>query len=141
MPTLAVNSTITIPESELKFTFSRASGPGGQNVNKVSSKATLHFAAADSPSLPPAVKARLLSAFASRLTRQGELVITSQEHRDQPRNIDSCLAKLKAMILSVARPPRKRRATKPTRGSKVRRLKAKKQRSEKKEGRRGKWAE
>lgn len=138
---LAVNSAITIPDSELKFTFARASGPGGQNVNKVSSKATLHFAAAHSPSLPPDVKARLLAAFNSRLTKEGELVITSQEHRDQPRNIDACLARLKRMILSVAQPPKKRRATKPTRGSKVRRLKAKKERSQKKAGRRETWGD
>jgi ribosome-associated protein len=141
MPILAVNRTIIIPDSELKFSFARASGPGGQNVNKVSSKATLHFAAADSPSLPPDVKARLLAAYQSRLTKSGELVISSQDSRDQPRNIDSCLAKLKEMILSVAKAPKKRRATKPSRGSKVRRLKAKKQRAEVKEGRRGKWAD
>ena len=140
MPILAVNRTITIPDRELKFSFARASGPGGQNVNKVSSKATLHFAA-DSPSLPPDIKARLLSAYKSRLTKEGELVISSQESRDQPRNIDACLAKLKEMILSVAKAPKKRRATKPSRGSKVRRLKAKKQRAELKEGRRGKWSE
>lgn len=141
MPILAVNRTITISDSELKFSFARASGPGGQNVNKVSSKATLHFAAADSSSLPPDVKARLLAAFKSRLTKEGELVISSQESRDQPRNIESCLLKLKEMILSVASPPKKRRATRPSRGSKVRRLTAKKQRSQVKEGRRGKWSE
>ncbi len=141
MPMLAVNRTILIPDGELKFSFARASGPGGQNVNKVSSKATLHFAAAASTSLPPDVKARLLSAFKSRLTKDGTFVISSQEHRDQPRNIAACLARLKEMILSVAKAPKKRRATKPSRGSKVRRLKAKKQRAELKEGRRGQWAE
>lgn len=138
---LAVNSTITIPDGELHFSFARSSGPGGQNVNKVSSKATLHFRAADSPSLPPGVKERLLAAFKSRLTKEGELVISSQEHRDQPRNIEACLTRLKEMILSVASPPKKRRATRPSRGSKVRRLKAKKERSQVKEGRRGKWSE
>ena len=141
MPILTVNRTIIIPDRELKFSFARASGPGGQNVNKVSSKATLHFAAADSPSLPLDVKQRLLAAFKSRLTKDGQLVISSQESRDQPRNIELCLAKLKEMILSVAKAPKKRRATKPSRGSKVRRLTAKKQRSEVKEGRRGKWIE
>jgi ribosome-associated protein len=141
MPILAVNRSITIPDRELKFSFARASGPGGQNVNKVSSKATLHFAAANSPSLPPDVKARLLSAFKSRLTKEGVLVLSSQAHRDQPRNISACLSRLKEMILSVAKAPKKRRETKPSRGSKVRRLKAKKQRAELKEGRRGKWGE
>lgn len=141
MPHLIVNRTITIPDRELKFSFSRSSGPGGQNVNKVSSKATLHFGAADSHSLPPDVRQRLLTAFKSRLTKAGELVISSQEYRDQPQNIDACLSRLKEMILSVVKPPKKRRATKPSRGSKVRRLKAKKQRAELKEGRRAKWAE
>ena len=112
---LVVNSTIVIPDRELKFTFSRASGPGGQNVNKVSSKATLHFHAAASPSLPPAVKERLLAKYQSRLTTAGEFVIISQEHRDQPQNIESCRAKLRDMILSVAKAPKKRRATRPTR--------------------------
>ena len=141
MQILAVNSSITIPDRELKFSFSRSSGPGGQNVNKVSSKATLHFRAVDSPSLPPDVRQRLLTAFKGRLTKEGELVISSQEHRDQPQNIEACLNRLKGMILSVAKPPKRRRATKPSRGSKVRRLTAKKQRSEVKQGRRGKWAE
>ena len=141
MPSLVVNRSITIPERELDFSFARASGPGGQNVNKVSSKATLRFAAADSPSLPPDVKERLLAAFQSRLTKEGELVISSQESRDQPRNIEICLAKLREMILSVAKAPKKRRATKPSRGSKLRRLKAKKERSQVKEGRRGKWGD
>jgi ribosome-associated protein len=141
MPILAVNRTITIPERELKFTFSRSSGPGGQNVNKVSSKATLHFRAVDSPSLPADVRQRLLAAFKSRLTKEGELVISSQEHRDQPQNIAACLTRLKEMILLVAKPPKKRRATRPTRGSKVRRLKTKKERSQVKAGRRGRWSE
>jgi ribosome-associated protein len=141
MPILAVNRTITIPERELKFTFSRSSGPGGQNVNKVSSKATLHFRAVDSPSLPADVRQRLLDAFKSRLTKEGELVISSQEHRDQPQNIEACLNRLRGMILSVAKPPKKRRATRPTRGSKVRRLKTKKERSQVKAGRRGRWGE
>ena len=138
---LVVNSAISIPDSELKFTFSRSSGPGGQNVNKVSSKATLHFRAADSPSLPPGVKERLLATYKSRLTNAGELVIVSQEHRDQPQNIESCLAKLREMILAVAKAPKRRHKTKPSRGSKVRRLKAKKERSQIKEGRRGRWSE
>lgn len=138
---LVVNSSITIPDSELKFTFSRASGPGGQNVNKVSSKATLHFRAAESPSLPAAVKERLLSKYHSRLTNAGEFVIVSQTHRDQPQNIESCREKLREMILAVAKPPKRRRGTKPTRGSKVRRLKAKKERAAIKQGRRGRWDE
>ena len=141
MPILAVSRIITIPDRELKFSFSRSSGPGGQNVNKVSSKATLHFRAIDSPSLPAEIRQRLVATFKSRLTKSGELVISSQEHRDQPQNIEACLHRLKEMILSVAKPPKVRRTTKPSRGSKVRRLKAKKQRAAVKEVRQGKWVE
>ena len=134
---LVVNSRITIPDAELHFTFSRSGGPGGQNVNKVNSKATLHWDARATPSLPIDVRARLLQKYASRLTIAGEFVIVSQESRDQPKNIDTCLDKLRQMILSVAVPAKKRRPTKPSRGSKVRRLKDKKLRSQVKSGRRG----
>ena len=134
---LTITPNLTIPDDELRFTFSRSSGPGGQNVNKVSSKATLHFAARSSPSIPADVRQRFLQKFSSRITNEGDIVITSQEFRDQPKNIDSCLAKLRGMILEVLHPPKKRRATRPTRGSKVRRVEAKRRRSKVKEGRRG----
>ena len=133
---LAVNSQITIPDAELRLSFSRSSGPGGQNVNKVNSKATLHWQASNSPSLPADVRARFVQKYASRLTNEGEIVIASQESRDQPKNIAACYEKLREMILAVARPPKKRRPTRPTLGSKTRRLKAKKQRSQVKEHRR-----
>jgi ribosome-associated protein len=127
---------LKIPEAELRLSFARSSGPGGQNVNKVSSKAVLHFDVLTSPSLPPDVRERFLERFKTRVTNAGEIVIHSDEFRDQPRNIQACYDKLRAMVLSVLRPPKKRRATKPTRGSKVRRLKEKKARSQVKEGRR-----
>jgi ribosome-associated protein len=127
---------ITIPDDELRFSFSRSGGPGGQNVNKVNSKATLHWNPAASTALPDDVRGRFLARFASRLTNEGYVVITSQESRDQPKNIDSCVAKLHAMIAEVLKPPKRRRPTKPTKGSKLRRLKEKKQRSETKAGRR-----
>ena len=133
---LAVNSQISIPDAELRLSFSRSSGPGGQNVNKVNSKATLHWQASSSPSLPADVRARFVQKYASRLTNDGEIVIASQESRDQPKNIASCYEKLREMILAVAKPPKKRRPTRPTLGSKTRRLKAKKQRSQVKEHRR-----
>ncbi|WP_425614874.1 alternative ribosome rescue aminoacyl-tRNA hydrolase ArfB [Anatilimnocola sp. NA78] len=133
---ITVSARITIPESELRFTFSRSGGPGGQNVNKVSSKATMHWDVVQSPSLPPDVKHRFLTTYKSKITTQGEIVIVSQETRDQPKNIQICLDKLRAMILEVLVPPKKRRATKPTKGSKVRRLDAKKGRSETKQNRR-----
>ena len=132
---LQITSTIAIPDQELRFTFSRSGGPGGQNVNKVSSKATLHWAAATSPQLPDAVRNRFLDRYGKQLTKDGDLVIYSQEFRDQPKNIDACREKLRAMIFSVVTPPKKRRPTKPTKGSKVRRLKDKKSRSQLKAGR------
>ncbi|ADB17643.1 Class I peptide chain release factor [Pirellula staleyi DSM 6068] len=134
---ISVSSKITIPDAELHFTYSRAGGPGGQNVNKVSSKATMHFDVTASPSIPDDVKQRFLTTFKSRLTTEGQVVIHSQEHRDQPRNAEACEQKLKEMLLAVLTPPRKRRATKPTRGSQVRRLKEKKARSDIKRGRSG----
>src|SRR5687768_11783233 len=133
---LQITPTLIIPEAELRLSFARSSGPGGQNVNKASSKAVLHFDVLTSPSLPPDVRARLLQSYSSRVTKAGEIVIHSEEFRDQPRNIEACYDKLRAMVLSVLRPPKKRRPTKPTRGSKVRRLKEKKARSQVKEGRR-----
>jgi ribosome-associated protein len=136
---ITLNSRITIPESELRFSFARSSGPGGQNVNKVSSKATLHWDVTNSPSLPDDVKQRFLAKFASRITTQGEIVITSQESRDQPKNVQLCLDKLRAMLLEVLVPPKKRRPTKPTKGSKVRRLNEKKIQSQRKANRRATW--
>jgi ribosome-associated protein len=133
---LQITAHIAIPDEELHFSFSRSSGPGGQNVNKVSSKATMRWAAVASQHLPTDVHDRFLKKYASQLTKDGEMVIYSQEFRDQPKNIESCREKLRAMIASVVTPPKKRRPTKPTKGSKVRRLNAKKSRSKLKEGRR-----
>jgi ribosome-associated protein len=133
---LTINSHISIPADELQFTFARSSGPGGQNVNKVASKATLRWDVRGTPSLPEDVKQRFLTTYQSRLTTLGEILIVSQESRDQPRNIEICREKLRQMILAVVRPPKKRRATKPTKGSQTRRLNEKKSRSQVKEGRR-----
>ena len=133
---LQITPTIKIPDAELRLSFARSSGPGGQNVNKVSSKAVLHFDVLTTPSLPPDVRQRFLERYQTRLTNAGEVVIHSEEYRDQPRNIQACYEKLRQMVLTVLRPPKKRRATKPTRGSKVRRLNEKKRRGEVKAGRR-----
>jgi ribosome-associated protein len=136
MADLQITSRIVIPDEELAFAFARSSGPGGQNVNKVNSKATLRWNVTASTSLPYDVRARFLKLYASRLTNDGEILITSQESRDQPKNIAICLEKLRGMIQQVLTPPKKRRPTKPTKGSKQRRLNEKKQRSEVKAGRR-----
>ena len=133
---LPISNNISIPSAELRLSFARSSGPGGQNVNKVSSKAVLHWDVLNSPSLPPDVRARVVETYPTRITNAGEVVIHSDEFRDQPKNIQSCYNKLKAMITAVLRPPKKRRATKPTKGSKVRRLNEKKLRSQTKAGRR-----
>jgi ribosome-associated protein len=133
---LQITSNLMIPDSELRLSFARSSGPGGQNVNKVASKAILHFDVLSSPSLPPDVRDRFKTAYSSRLTTTGEVVIHSEEFRDQPKNIQACYDKLRQMILAVLKPPKKRRATKPTRGSKLRRLNDKKSRSQTKQNRR-----
>src|SRR5205823_3406982 len=130
---LEITPTIKIPDAELRLSFARSTGPGGQNVNKVSSKAILHFDVLTSPSLPPDVRERFLSRYRTRVTNAGEVVIHSEEFRDQPRNIQACYDKLRAMVLTGLPPPKKRRPTKPTRGSKVRRLNEKKSRSQIKE--------
>jgi len=111
-----------IPESELEFCFSRSSGPGGQNVNKTATKATLRWEVLRSASLPAAVRERFLRAYGSRVTRDGELLLHSQRTRDQARNVADCVEKLAEMLRSVARPRRARRPTRPGRGAVERRL-------------------
>ena len=118
---LHIPPNIHIPEAELEFTFVRSSGPGGQNVNKVNSKAVLRWNVRASTSLPPAVRDRFLQRFGSRLTVAGELIVTSQRHRDQGRNAEDCLEKAREMLQSVAKPPKTRRKTKPSRASQERR--------------------
>jgi ribosome-associated protein len=130
---LVVNSRIRIPDAELGWTFARSSGPGGQNVNKVSSKAVLRWRVVDSPSLPPDVRERFLSRYASRLTTEGDLLITSQRYRDQGRNIDDAKEKLAAMLIAVAVPQKKRRATKPSKAAVRRRIETKQATSKKKQ--------
>ena len=124
-----INEQIRIPRSEFHFTYARSGGPGGQNVNKVNSKAVLRWDARHSPSLPPAVRDRFLSKFSSRLTKDGHLVLHSQKSRDQQTNADDCLQRLKSMLLQVAQAPVKRRKTRRSRGSIERRLQNKKAKS------------
>ncbi len=122
---LRINQQIAIPLAEFHWEASRAGGPGGQNVNKVNSKVTLRWTPASSPSLPAGVRNRLLEAVGPRLTREGELLITSQASRDQSRNLADCLAKLRALVLDAAIPPKVRRPTRPTLASRARRLDSK----------------
>ncbi|HVH07325.1 MAG TPA: alternative ribosome rescue aminoacyl-tRNA hydrolase ArfB [Myxococcota bacterium] len=120
------------PLGEVRFSFARSSGPGGQNVNKVESKAVLRWDVARSPTLRGAMRARFLERFARRITTEGELVLASQRYRVRERNVADCIAKLRAMLDEVAKPPKPRRPTKPTRASKQRRLDTKKAQSRKK---------
>lgn len=125
-----VTPEIRVPRHELQFTFARSSGPGGQNVNKVNSKAVLRWELGWNSSLPEGVRQRFRMRFESRLTTEGALVLSSDRFRDRTRNIEDCLDKLRLMLLEVARPPKARKATRPTRGSEKRRREAKSQRGE-----------
>lgn len=133
---LEINAHLRIPDDEFEWTYVRSGGPGGQNVNKVASKAVLRWDVAGSPSLPDDVKARLRARQANRITAEGELVLTSQRYRDQERNRQDCLDKLREMVARAAARPKVRRKTKPTRGSQEARLRTKKRRAATKAGRR-----
>ena len=127
---LRINDDITIEDWELSESFMRASGPGGQNVNKVSSAVELRFEAARSPNLPGPVKTRLRRLAGRRWTTEGALVLQCDETRSQARNRDIIRDRLADLIRNALVPPKRRIATKPTLGSKKRRLKAKKVRGE-----------
>lgn len=134
---LDVTESVRIPDHELKWSFVRAGGPGGQNVNKVASKAVLRWCAgATSADIPPAAMARMRTRFPSRFTAEGNVLIQSQQYRDQERNREDCLAKLAEMIRESLVEPRPRKATRPTKGSQRRRLADKRHRSERKRRRR-----
>ncbi len=129
MARIAVTDSISIGEDELYESFVLASGPGGQNVNKVSSAVQLRFDVARSPSFDDTVRARLAALAGQRLTKDGVLVITARAHRSQERNRAEALERLVELIQRAAVPPKPRRATKPSRAVKRRRLEGKKIRS------------
>lgn len=130
---LVINSQIVIPASELVATFARSSGPGGQNVNKVNSKAILRWNVQATDSLRPEVKARFTASFSTRITQAGEVVISSDRFRDQARNLADCYEKLRQLINASLVAPKKRIKTRPTRGAVEDRLTNKRQKSQQKQ--------
>src|SRR5437870_8155229 len=126
---IRITENIAIDAREIEQSFIRASGPGGQNVNKLNTAVQLRFDVRHSPSLPNDVRARLERLAGSRLTKDGVLVITAQRHRTQERNRDDALARLIDLIRRAAVPPTPRRPTRPTAAARARRLEGKKRRS------------
>ena len=133
---IRVTDKIQIDESEIEESFVRSSGPGGQNVNKVSSAVQLRFDARNSPSLPDDVRRRLERLAGKRLTNDGVIVLIAQTHRSQERNRAEALQRLVELIRAATVKPKPRTATKPTFASKKRRLESKSRRSKIKSGRR-----
>lgn len=119
---LDVTPRIRIACREFDWGVARSSGPGGQNVNKVNSKVTLRWPLLVSETLPADVRDRFVAAYKSRLTTEGDLLLSSERFRDQPKNVDDCLEKLREMLLSVAVAPKARKKSKPTKASKRRRI-------------------
>jgi len=126
---IRITDSIAIDESELEESFVRASGPGGQNVNKLSTAVQLRFDVRHSPNLPDDVAARLARLAGRRLTKDGVLVVVAQRHRTQERNRQDALDRLVELIRQAAVRPIPRRPTKPTKASRQRRLEGKKHRS------------
>jgi len=129
MATLRITDAIAIPLAELELSYVRAGGPGGQNVNKVASKAVLRFDLRHSPSLPEVARRRALARLASRLTNDGVLVLAAAEHRDQSRNRAAAIERLQTLLSAAVTPPKRRRPTKPSAASRERRLETKKARA------------
>jgi len=135
---LIIRGSVSVPEAELLWRFSRSSGPGGQHVNTTDSRVELRFNLAATDALPPVWKQRALERLADRLTSDGLLAVTASEHRSQWRNREAAATRLTALLTqATAPPPKARRPTKIPRGINERRLRVKKQRSQTKRGRNG----
>ena len=125
-----------IPESEFTITFARSSGAGGQNVNKTSTKVIIHWPVGKSAVLTDEEKGRVREKLTNRINNEDELVVMSEEERSQPQNREIAIARLQELVAQALHVPKKRRATRPTKGSKLRRIESKKIRSQTKESRR-----
>mgnify|MGYP001161058385 FL=1 len=132
---IKITQTISISDNEVQEVFIRSPGPGGQNVNKVATGVQLRFDARKSQSITSAILRRLRTLAGRRMTKDGVLVITAHRHRSQERNRVDALERLQALLRNAAEIPKRRRATKPTKASKERRLNSKKRRSEVKQNR------
>ena len=133
---LVAGPSLEIPLREFEFTFSRSSGPGGQNVNKVNTKVMLRWGILSSPSIPRGVLERFCEKYPRRITKGGDVTVTSQRFRDQGRNVADCLEKLRAMLTEVAAPPKARKKKRLSKAQKEQRLRAKREKSKKKRLRR-----
>lgn len=128
-PLIEITNRVQIASSEISLSYARSGGPGGQHVNKTSSKVVLRWNAMSSEALSEHDKRWLWKRLASKLTESGELIVTSEKGRDQSRNVDDAVRKFAQMIREAIKRPTPRRKTRPTRGSKERRLQSKRQRS------------
>lgn len=133
---IVVNQAYAIEGDELHATFVRSSGPGGQNVNKVNTKAVLRWHVASAAGLPGDVRRRLVERYANRMNNRGEIVVSSDQSRHQARNLHACREKLRGMVAAAWRPPKPRIKTRPTRASVERRLEQKRQKGRRKSSRR-----
>jgi ribosome-associated protein len=133
---IQVTDAIRLDENELTLNFVHAGGPGGQHVNKSATAVQLRFDVANSPSLPAGVRARLLRLAGNRVTEDGVLILTARRHRSQDRNRQEAIDRLISLIRQAARPPQKRRPTKPSKASEEKRLAKKQRRSQLKKNRR-----
>lgn len=136
MDDLIINSRLVIPDAELSESFVRASGPGGQHVNKTSTKVELRWNIGESPALDDSTRARLLARLGARLTGDGELIVVCGDHRSQLRNRADARDRIAAIVRAALAQPKRRRKTRPSRRAVERRITAKKQRGQRKKERR-----